>query len=420
MFSSLASFLFGSTTPATTNRETTQNPTGQEGTVQQQQQLADDGNVGIEADNLIRVSSSTPSVTGANVGRQGKRGKNKRNKYNKQNKKENGGQNSTTKLTKLLSPIDNFDEDFNEDEWFIVEKEEEEESLPRTDSEEELSIVDIKPTTSTATVPATNSNTNHQQRRRQQYINSHSLYSGPRPQQQRNLLQRARNSGARNGALNISRLSPPRSITTGTVAGQITADVGVTQSLHAQPPTYDAHNTSGSSNGSSSLMDESWFVTPPPCFTSIGPANMEISPFENLLIEHPSMSVYHSIRSAQEATDSFVNLDLGVGESQQQQLNAQRAEPEDNRATQPVQTQQQRSASARFDRFTHAQLKQELCARSAQKQNIKKERQNICRGAIKRANKVREVQSKGNRQRRSDMQGYRVNSGANNNRKCCF
>lgn len=28
------------------------------------------------------------------------------------------------------------------------------------------------------------------------------------------------------------------------------------------------------------------------------------------------MSVYHSIRSAQEATESFVNLDLGVEESQ--------------------------------------------------------------------------------------------------------
>lgn len=28
------------------------------------------------------------------------------------------------------------------------------------------------------------------------------------------------------------------------------------------------------------------------------------------------MSVYHSIRSAQEATESFVNLDLGIEESQ--------------------------------------------------------------------------------------------------------
>lgn len=42
-----------------------------------------------------------------------------------------------------------------------------------------------------------------------------------------------------------------------------------------------------------SNMEESWFVTPPPCFTSAGPIHMETSPLENLLIEHPSMSVYH-------------------------------------------------------------------------------------------------------------------------------
>lgn len=34
-------------------------------------------------------------------------------------------------------------------------------------------------------------------------------------------------------------------------------------------------------------MDESWFVTPPSCFTSQGPVHMETSPLENLLIEHP-------------------------------------------------------------------------------------------------------------------------------------
>ncbi|KAM6248725.1 tumor protein p53-inducible nuclear protein 2 isoform 1-T1 [Porphyrio hochstetteri] len=42
------------------------------------------------------------------------------------------------------------------------------------------------------------------------------------------------------------------------------------------------------------LMDESWFVTPPPCFTAEGPGpgGMGSSPMEDLLIEHPSMSVY--------------------------------------------------------------------------------------------------------------------------------
>ncbi|KGL94361.1 Tumor protein p53-inducible nuclear protein 2, partial [Charadrius vociferus] len=42
------------------------------------------------------------------------------------------------------------------------------------------------------------------------------------------------------------------------------------------------------------LMDESWFVTPPPCFTAEGPGPDIVgsSPMEDLLIEHPSMSVY--------------------------------------------------------------------------------------------------------------------------------
>lgn len=43
-----------------------------------------------------------------------------------------------------------------------------------------------------------------------------------------------------------------------------------------------------------SSLEESWFVTPPPCFTgrSSQPILLETSPLENLLIEHPSMSVY--------------------------------------------------------------------------------------------------------------------------------
>lgn len=41
-------------------------------------------------------------------------------------------------------------------------------------------------------------------------------------------------------------------------------------------------------------LEDSWFITPPPCFTAggRGPVLLETSPLENLLIEHPSMSVY--------------------------------------------------------------------------------------------------------------------------------
>ncbi|XP_065676156.1 tumor protein p53-inducible nuclear protein 2 [Hydra vulgaris] len=54
-------------------------------------------------------------------------------------------------------------------------------------------------------------------------------------------------------------------------------------------------NEDGLSTASESSVEESWLVTPPQCFN----AKMEIdktsnmSPMENLLIEHPSMSIYH-------------------------------------------------------------------------------------------------------------------------------
>ncbi|XP_029447584.1 tumor protein p53-inducible nuclear protein 1 isoform X2 [Rhinatrema bivittatum] len=53
-------------------------------------------------------------------------------------------------------------------------------------------------------------------------------------------------------------------------------------------------------------MEESWFITPPPCFTAGGltTVKVETSPMENLLIEHPSMSVYalhNSCHSIQES-----------------------------------------------------------------------------------------------------------------------
>jgi len=43
-----------------------------------------------------------------------------------------------------------------------------------------------------------------------------------------------------------------------------------------------------------SSMDESWFLAPPACFSSVSSIQLETSPLENLLIEHPSMSVYYN------------------------------------------------------------------------------------------------------------------------------
>lgn len=53
-------------------------------------------------------------------------------------------------------------------------------------------------------------------------------------------------------------------------------------------------------------LDESWFITPPPCFTVEG-APAEASPMEDLLIEHPSMSVYVSSSNLEESTANMAD-----------------------------------------------------------------------------------------------------------------
>ena len=58
-------------------------------------------------------------------------------------------------------------------------------------------------------------------------------------------------------------------------------------------------------------MDESWFVTPPPCFTAEG-ATAETSPMEDLLIEHPSMSVYVSPSNLSIVEESTASLAVSV------------------------------------------------------------------------------------------------------------
>uniref|UniRef100_A0A3Q3IRN0 Uncharacterized protein n=1 Tax=Monopterus albus TaxID=43700 RepID=A0A3Q3IRN0_MONAL len=62
----------------------------------------------------------------------------------------------------------------------------------------------------------------------------------------------------------------------------------------AEEDEEDDEEESGFLRVDACSLEESWFVTPPPCFTGRGsqPILLETSPLENLLIEHPSMSVY--------------------------------------------------------------------------------------------------------------------------------
>lgn len=75
-------------------------------------------------------------------------------------------------------------------------------------------------------------------------------------------------------------------------------------------------------------------------------------------------------------------------------------------------------AEHHVDHLTVQQVKQVVALKQSQKVHEKKNRQQMCRNAIERNNKVREVNCKGGRQKRSDMTHCKVISRANNNRKC--
>lgn len=77
-----------------------------------------------------------------------------------------------------------------------------------------------------------------------------------------------------------------------------------------------------------------------------------------------------------------------------------------------------RSDHHHVDHMTVQQVKQVVALKHSQKVNEKRNRQQMCRNAIERNNKVREVNCKGGRQKRSDMTHCKVISRANNNRKC--
>jgi len=66
----------------------------------------------------------------------------------------------------------------------------------------------------------------------------------------------------------------------------------------------DAASTASDSSAPSG-MEESWLVTPPQCFNSKHRRNKnaKANPMENLLIEHPSMSIYQENEETQSSED---------------------------------------------------------------------------------------------------------------------
>ena len=91
------------------------------------------------------------------------------------------------------------------------------------------------------------------------------------------------------------------------------------------PVSHSRHLLVRTSHG---LVKEAWILTPPPCFTAEKTGgDVGISDLENLLIEHPSMSVYkRSGSEGEESNDSESSVeDLVVSDSKRSQVASRQA-----------------------------------------------------------------------------------------------
>ncbi|XP_035236559.1 tumor protein p53-inducible nuclear protein 2 isoform X1 [Anguilla anguilla] len=122
-------------------------------------------------------------------------------------------------------------------------------------------------------------------------------------------------------------------------------------------------------------MDESWFVTPPPCFTAEG-ATAETSPMEDLLIEHPSMSVYVSPSNLSIVEESTASLGVSV-----------------SMVTDPAPPAVQTNAPRRVTRGTASQagqLGKVTQMPRVQRAKARADRRHLSRNRLQRQNRVRE------------------------------
>ncbi|XP_019724113.1 tumor protein p53-inducible nuclear protein 1 isoform X1 [Hippocampus comes] len=119
-----------------------------------------------------------------------------------------------------------------------------------------------------------------------------SLTSIPRLPNKR---RRTRSGRAQGAILPTDPAASPNPSNTGvtTLSRRARLSTASSTSQSTSPAGSECGGSGDSSRAGSErgCMDESWFVTPPPCFTAEG-ATAEASPMEDLLIEHPSMSVY--------------------------------------------------------------------------------------------------------------------------------
>lgn len=131
---------------------------------------------------------------------------------------------------------------------------------------------------------------------------------------------------------------------------------------------------------------EAWLLTPPSCFTAGGEEcpRVAVTDLENLLIEHPSMSVYKRSGSDGESNDSESSMEVVVKSKRSQAVNRQAPK-------------RARTVSARAQvlaQVTQVKQAQKVQEKRTTKRNNKKglERTNkvaICDKNVSRKNRVR-------------------------------
>ncbi|XP_033209611.1 tumor protein p53-inducible nuclear protein 2 [Belonocnema kinseyi] len=175
-----------------------------------------------------------------------------------------------------------------------------------------------------------------------------------------------------------------------------------------------------------SSLDESWYVTPPACFTRASPVHLETSPLEDLLIEHPSMSVYRAAGppiipdTPPPTPDTSEEIDLSVTSilvAQAPRIFSKKNLEQGANLNKNIEMPRRPSIHD-YEESPSEKNVEIVHLRSAQKIREKRVAQTSKRNRLERGNKVQEFSNaKGRRPRRQDRLRFK-NSGANNNRKC--
>ncbi|XP_078092911.1 tumor protein p53-inducible nuclear protein 2 isoform X1 [Mustelus asterias] len=154
----------------------------------------------------------------------------------------------------------------------------------------------------------------------------------------------------------------------------------------APPPSSSSSSSSlesvchcgGSSASPPSLpctLEESWFVTPPPCFTAEGQDEIQVesSPLENLLIEHPSMSVYAASNTNISTLEEDASEEINNGNESRARMERWAA-PAPAAAVGRATILEKASQVRRIQRAKQRVEKRQLSRNRIQRQNLARER----------------------------------------------